>query len=743
MAKFLKYFSASALAFVAFVCMNGVITAPLSLSLYVALLYAGIHPLPMAIAYVAASAVQGYPVAVISGPVGATLIGALFLIYSKKKRKPNAEIIIYIFLSSIVYLLFDERAETVQKLVYMAIITLFAGTCSVAVKAAWDKGFSIKYQKGESVCLAALLFVLGVGIYGVLGAGAYKGLSVFILLAFVALFDDETPAIATFALSSVFVLTEGEAKYCLPYFCYYIAAYSVMKRGRMIATIFVLSIEALFAFVFEYYSAYGYVEAIFFAAPCLVFALLPQKLFLLGDGGYLSPENALTKSALNDMRSYLSKTISDTANSFSEMRSSLLSMTVSRPSDKMLASKIAAGVKKSCEDCKNYARCLAGDNPPIHILEKIAQVGIAKKRITIIDLPKEFLDFCVYPNNVIFEVNRLIEGFSEIKEKAEKTDSLKRILAVLAGGMEEALRDLSAEFSAVLPYDGKAEKEVLKDFAKSGVKIKGITLRGNGEDTEINLLYDKKTFDENAAKRVLKDRFGFEFEKSYFAAVNGRISAALFTKKTELSLAYGVSSVTKFSSSKSGDMHSVERLKKDKVLVALSDGMGSGESANSSSAAAITLIEAFYKAGFKSKSVLPLVNKILSSVTEDDFSAVDVCVLDTESGHCDFLKIGAPYGFILSKEGVRFLEGSSLPLGILDVLTPTVASTTLKKGDILILLSDGVTDAFGSSSDVRDFLKTAPVLNPQELADSVVKRALSLSGGIAEDDMTAFCTRIY
>lgn len=743
MEKFVKNFAGATIAFVAFVCMNGVITAPLALSLYVALLYAGFYPLPLAIAYIAASAVQGSPVAIISGAVGATLIGTLFLVYSKKKRKPSAEIIVYIFLSSIVYLLFDERAEIVQKLVYMAIITLFAGTCAVAVKAAAEKGFSIKYQKGESLCLASLLFVLGVGLYGVLGANAYKGISIFLLLSAVAVFEDETPAVVTFALSSVFFLTEGEVKYMLPYFCYYVVAYSVVNRGRIIATIFVCLVEALFAFVFNFYGEYGYVEALFFASPCILFALIPQKLLMLGDGGYLSPENALSKNALNDMRTYIAQNISDTANSFSQMRSSLLSLTVSRPSDKVLSSKIATGVKRACEDCKNYSRCAASNNPNVNLLEKIAQVGIAKKRITIIDLPKEFLDFCVYPNNVIFEVNRLIEGFSEIKEKSEKTDALKSILAVLAGGMEEALRDLSAEFTAVLPYDGRAEKELLKDFSKSGVKVKGITLRGSGGEMEIILLYDKKYYNEAAAKEVLKERFGFEFEKSYAAGVSGRTVAATYTKKPELSCAYGVSSVTKFSSLKSGDMHSVERLKKDKVLVALSDGMGSGESANLTSATAITLIESFYKAGFKSKTVLPLVNKILASVTEDDFSAVDVCILDTESGRCDFLKVGAPYGFILSKEGVRFLEGSSLPLGILDVLTPTVASTTLKKGDILILLSDGVTDAFGSSSDVIEFLKTAPVLNPQELADSVVKRALALSDGIAEDDMTAFCTRIY
>ena len=741
MKKLLKFSATAAASFVAFTCLNEVIAAPLALSMYVALLFVGVSPLPLALSFVSAGVIGGDLVSIVSGAVQAAFIGTVFLLYAKKKRRPGVEIIIYIFFSSLVYLLFDKRAEIVQKLVYMAIITLFSGTCTVAAKAVKEKGFSIKYSKGDSLCIAALLLFLGAGVYGVFGANAYKAISVFVILCSAMLYDDETPAILTIALASVFILTERDVKYLLPYLCYYLVASSTVERGKPIATILTVSVEALFAFVFDFYAVYGYIEALFFAVPCLVFALLPSKIFEK-KADYLSPENAMNKTSLNYMRSYIAHSLTESAESFSQMRSALLSLTVKAPSDKLLSSKIATDVKRSCEKCRNYFKCNAQNNPPMLILEKITQVGIAKKRITLIDLPKELLDFCAFPNNIIFEVNRLIDAFSEIKEKSEKTDALKSVLSFLAGGIEEALDDLSQKFSAVPSFDVKAEKEIIKEFAKVGVRIKGMTLKNSDRDAEITLLYDKKDFDEQAAENVLSDRFGVLFEKKYSAVVGGRTIAATYGKKTTYSCAYGVSSVTKFSSQKSGDMHSVERLGNDKILVALSDGMGSGESASLTSAAAITLIEAFYKAGFKSKTVLPLVNKILSSVTEDDFSAVDICVLDSDSGHCDFIKIGAPYGFILSKEGVRFLEGSSLPLGILDVLTPTVASTTLKKGDILILLSDGVTDAFGSSSDVIDYLKTAPLLNPQELSDSVVKRALALSDGIAEDDMTAFCVRI-
>ena len=171
--------------------------------------------------------------------------------------------------------------------------------------------------------------------------------------------------------------------------------------------------------------------------------------------------------------------------------------------------------------------------------------------------------------------------------------------------------------------------------------------------------------------------------------------------------------------------------------------MGSGKTAQDTTDAALTLIESFYRAGISSEAALKLVNKILSAATDDNFSAVDIAVTNLNDGACDFITIGAPYGFIVSEEGLKFIEGSSLPLGILDDLRPATANAVLSDGDMVLMLSDGVTDSFASSSEFIEFLKTAPRKNPQALCDSVIRRALDLSGGVAQDDMTAVCVRIF
>ena len=178
-------------------------------------------------------------------------------------------------------------------------------------------------------------------------------------------------------------------------------------------------------------------------------------------------------------------------------------------------------------------------------------------------------------------------------------------------------------------------------------------------------------------------------------------------------------------------------------MVALSDGMGSGEQANRVSSVTLSLIESFYKAGMKSELILGTVAKLLAITAEETFTALDVSVIDLKNCTADFIKYGAPYGFIVGENGIRIVESNSLPLGILDELKPSVATAKLAAGDMVILVTDGIADAFGSPTDLAEFLRTLPALNPQTLADDVMKRALSLTDGKREDDMTVLAVRIF
>ena len=66
----------------------------------------------------------------------------------------------------------------------------------------------------------------------------------------------------------------------------------------------------------------------------------------------------------------------------------------------------------------------------------------------------------------------------------------------------------------------------------------------------------------------------------------------------------------------------------------------------------------------------------------------------------------------------------------------------LRADDFLILMSDGVTSAFGSPTDLCSYLSAMHPLNPQSLAEELLSAALSRTGNIAEDDMTVLTVKL-
>jgi stage II sporulation protein E len=178
-------------------------------------------------------------------------------------------------------------------------------------------------------------------------------------------------------------------------------------------------------------------------------------------------------------------------------------------------------------------------------------------------------------------------------------------------------------------------------------------------------------------------------------------------------------------------------------MVALSDGMGSGEYAHQVSESTISLLESFYRAKMPPELVLSTINRLLTFSKEETFACVDVALIDLDNGSANIVKIGSPYGFILSQNAVKVLESCSLPLGILDSLHPHTASYTLSENDVLLFLSDGITDAFGSVADLCETLKNVPTNNPQQLADTLLSQALDLYAGEKRDDMTAVAVRLF
>ncbi len=183
--------------------------------------------------------------------------------------------------------------------------------------------------------------------------------------------------------------------------------------------------------------------------------------------------------------------------------------------------------------------------------------------------------------------------------------------------------------------------------------------------------------------------------------------------------------------------------KDNKFYVILCDGMGSGTSAGHQSRLTARLFEKFLKAGFDKETSLRMINSALMlKADQESFSTVDILEIDTETGECEFLKVGSAQSFIKKKKEIEVISSKSLPVGILENSDAVPEKYSLSQGDIILMMSDGITEA-GSGVLKNDWIKKLLLLEkrkPWEIANLIIVGAKARTR--FSDDMTCCVIKI-
>jgi stage II sporulation protein E len=217
----------------------------------------------------------------------------------------------------------------------------------------------------------------------------------------------------------------------------------------------------------------------------------------------------------------------------------------------------------------------------------------------------------------------------------------------------------------------------------------------------------------------------------------------LFVQKPRLRLHIGRASCPIEGEMLCGDSTLCGRLDAGRYLMAISDGMGSGDAANAESRAALTLLLRALQAGYARADALRAVNALLLACRgEETYATLDLCLFDLNSGEAVLDKQSACPSYLLRGGRCQRIGGDALPMGILsNAVRPGGRPLRLDPGDLLLMISDGVLDAFGGEDAPLLAALTAlrPAkggATPQEIARALLTRALERTEGRALDDMT-------
>lgn len=208
-------------------------------------------------------------------------------------------------------------------------------------------------------------------------------------------------------------------------------------------------------------------------------------------------------------------------------------------------------------------------------------------------------------------------------------------------------------------------------------------------------------------------------------------------KRFEVSI--GTALIPKRFNSVTGDSYII-RSSGSRVLAALSDGMGSGTTAEAESLKTLELMEKLIGVGFSLAEAADCVNMLmLERVSSEMYATLDAVLIDLATGEMQMLKSGAAPGYLICGNEIRTLYSEALPIGIIRDIAPAISNYAVRNGDMLIMMTDGVSDALGIELIAAIHEHISSLSDPEAIANALIDDAKLLSNA---DDMSIIVIKI-
>ena len=724
---------------------------PFSFGLYMALCLLGFNQYYLSAAFLCAGFVCGFDVGrvIVNAVIVVFTLLICFVFKKKNKKVPLYVAILVAAIANCPIFYFCGRDMFVVNLINILIGTTFMVSCIIFCSALIKRNFIIKLNIDESVCGGILLLAIFCGIANI------QILQLDFIRFFGVLFLLVTSKVASTQVFSLLGVTIGIGAALCQEQIAYIALFgmlglmcAIFKSNKIYACLSVVFTDILIGLYFNAFISFSWYNIGATVLACLVFLLIKNSVFKkLSSRLFVSSNDDATKNIISRNKITVGRKLEETADVFFELdkifRKLIKGNLPIEDAKKMIAVEI---MQHNCEGCKNKSQCFRsfGDKMK-EVFDALVNAGFEKGKITLVDLPQFLTSRCVGVNNLVSTTNSLLQQYKQYSSMVDNIDASKILIAEQLDGVSKILKNLSKDVGGRLTFDDSKEERLKEEFTYNDIIVTDIVVYDEDLKTcAVTIVL--RTIDAGDERilqivnRVCNSKF--VIDEILPAGTPGLTMLNLKTAPV-YDIAFGLSRDTKGESNISGDTHSVLRLDNDKFLLCVCDGMGSDETAFQTSSTAIGLIENFYRAGYDSDIIMSSVNKLLNLGRNDVFSALDVCVVDLKNGMTDFVKLGASVGFVKQQEKTSIVESGSLPLGILEEVKPKITKTVISAGDMIVLVSDGIIDAFGSEEKLCNYINNVQTHNPQILSDNILMTAKDMDKGFPNDDMTVLVGKMF
>lgn len=741
----LLYVAYTALA----VASGGTFEGAISFGLFVGALYSA-NPFISSFIYIAASAAYGWT-GLMHAAIRAAIMLAFWLLHKLIKRKiGKLNLLLYVMLANVFYCVynFENYFKLFDRLLYVACGIAFGYVSIYVFRAVFVRGLAYKPALDETICIA--LFVITSSYC--LSQQVIFNLEIIYLIAAYAIMFCASCFGAQVALvcSALFGLGNLFATGSYDCFAYLVvtalAVVTSIKASRYLSALSAVVVDVLFTYFLNLHGEVGFMSLSLTFAAGLIYAVIPTSVYnFVRDYVGGANDKYLAVSVAQRVGDNVSRRLFRLSDIFLSMKNAFFAMSTGRvTSEQAQVSIVKQCSEVVCRDCELRSRCWRQELAQTEQgLLKLSACAVKRGKCTILDVPQNLSVKCDRVSALLAEVNSEAGNYREYISRTEQADNGKALLSEQMGGVSSLLMQIASDCKNKTNFLRDKEQELIERLVFHNIMCVDATVIEQRDKLTVAVTVSKNDLDNAMIEKVVS---AFTKQNMAVDKVEQTESVNLcnvyLVVKPRFEVTFGISSIPKDGNEISGDTHSVVTTDNGKCIVALCDGMGSGEKAEKMSATSISLVESFYRAGFDSDVILSCVNKLLTASGNEVFCAVDIAVIDVYDGLTDFIKLGASVGLVKSADKVEIVTGSSLPLGVLEEMTPSVTKKALAQGDTLVLMSDGVADCFPSADAVASVFAGVSLNVPQSIAEVILSKALKNSNGKPHDDMTVVVAKI-
>ncbi len=489
-----------------------------------------------------------------------------------------------------------------------------------------------------------------------------------------------------------------------------------------------------------------------------IFLLLPKKLFDSINTIVSCDRSLQEEEYINRVRDVTAEKLKGFSKSFYKLAKTFSNLSEKKTglSQKEVAKLFDDVADKVCKDCGLRTHCWELDfYNTYQTVFSILGAAEKKGKIDYDDIPRDFIHKCAKLDRFMDTTNRMYDLYKFNLVWHNRIVESRELVSEQLMGVASIVGNLSKDIYIEMNFKEDFEEAIKVELDKNRIGVNNVIVLENKYGKYEVTLTHRPCYGRRICIRdilpVVSKVLGKKMKQTHnncsISKEQNECTLRLIEEQ-RYRMTTGVAKMAKQNHAVSGDSYSCIELKDGQCMMALSDGMGSGNKASTESAAAIELLEQFMESGFEKDTAVKMINSVLVlKSNEESFSTLDICVVDLYSGLAEFVKIGAAATFIKRGDEVEVIRSTSLPVGMLNRVDMEVTKRKLKDGDMIIMVTDGILDSkeklIHKEKWVEKALWEIRSNNPQDIADYLLQEAKSNAASSGNDDMTVLAARVW